>query len=150
MRLAKCLFAVLLLPVAGVAEPRPSDDFDAFKARRMVTPSLKCLDDPSQSYALYLPSQYSPDRRWPIIYAFDPSAHGRISVELYQNVAEKYGYILVGSNNSQNGPEAPAMAATQAVWLDTHRRFSIDKEPPDFPAGLASPRHSRSTATLAP
>jgi len=128
LRLAKCLFAVLLLPVAGVAEPRPSDDFDAFKARRMVTPSLKCLDDPSQSYALYLPSQYSPDRRWPIIYAFDPSAHGRISVELYQNVAEKYGYILVGSNNSQNGLEAPAMAAAQAVWLDTHRRFSIDKD----------------------
>jgi len=128
LRLVKCFFAVMLLPVAGMALSIASDDFDALKARRVVIPSLRCLDDPSQSYALYLPSQYSPDRRWPIIYAFDPSAHGRTPVELYQKVAEKYGYILVGSNNSENGPAAPAMAAAQAVWLDTHRRFSIDKD----------------------
>jgi dienelactone hydrolase len=127
-RLVKCFFAVMLLPVAGVALSIPSNEFDALKARRVVIPSLRCLDDPSQSYAFYLPSQYSPDRRWPIIYAFDPSAHGRTPVELYQKVVEEYGYILVGSNNSENGPAAPAMAAAQAVRLDTHRRFSIDKD----------------------
>jgi dienelactone hydrolase len=122
------LAAMLLLPTEEVAQSKPPDEFDAFKARGKVILSLKCLDDPSQSYALYLPSQYSPDGRWPIVYAFDPSAEGKTPVERYRGVAEKYGYILAGSNNSQNGPAAPAMAAAQAVWLDTHRRLSIDKD----------------------
>ncbi|MBZ5521316.1 MAG: hypothetical protein LAP21_03565 [Acidobacteriia bacterium] len=120
----KCLLALMLL-IAAVAA---ADDFDALKSRGTVIPSLKSLDDPGQSYALYLPSQYSPDRRWPIIYAFDPFAHGKTPVEMYRNVAEKYGYILAGSNNSQNGPAAPAMAAAQTIWHDTHRRFAIDKD----------------------
>ncbi len=93
----------------------------------VVIPSITCLDDASQSYALYLPSHYSADHPWPIMYAFDPFARGRAPVELYKDVAEKYGYILVGSNNSKNGPTAPATAAAQAVWQDTHRRFSLDK-----------------------
>jgi hypothetical protein len=34
--------------------------------------SVKCADDPTQSYALYLPARFSPDRVWPVIFAFDP------------------------------------------------------------------------------
>jgi poly(3-hydroxybutyrate) depolymerase len=48
-------------------------------------------------------------------------------VDLYKEAAEKYGYIVAGSNNAKNGPGAPEMAAAQAVWQDTHERFSIDK-----------------------
>jgi hypothetical protein len=35
-----------------------------------------CLKDSGQSYALYLPPNYTTDRRWPVIYAFDPAARG--------------------------------------------------------------------------
>src|SRR5262249_23557865 len=96
-------------------------------AKGQVIPSLVCLEDPSQSYALYLPSHYSRDRAWPVIYAFDPFARGKTAVEVYKDAAEKYGYIVVGSNNSKNGPGAIQLGAAQAVWADTHRRFSIDK-----------------------
>src|SRR5205085_1091253 len=71
---------------------------------------------------------YSPDRRWPILYAFDPFARGKTAVEVYKLAAEKYGYIVAASNNSKNGPVAEQLAAAQAVWLDTHRRFAIDKD----------------------
>ncbi|MCI0656054.1 MAG: hypothetical protein L0170_03170, partial [Acidobacteria bacterium] len=37
---------------------------------------IATAEDPSHSYALYLPSDYSPDRRWPVLYAFDPAARG--------------------------------------------------------------------------
>lgn len=76
---------------------------------------------------MYLPSRYSPVRDWPIIYAFDPFARGKTAVEEYKDAAEKYGYIVVGSNNSKNGPVSVQLAAAQALWLDTHRRFAIDK-----------------------
>ena len=33
-----------------------------------ATPSVACHDDASQTYALYLPSTFSLNRRWPIIY----------------------------------------------------------------------------------
>lgn len=114
--------------MAALAQPQAGPDFDAIKDRGTVLPSVTCLDNPAQSYALYLPSSYSPDRRWPIIYAFDPLGRGKVPVELYKEPAEKYGYIVVGSNNAKNGPAASETAAAQAVWQDTHRRLLIDKD----------------------
>src|SRR4051794_8103192 len=68
-----------------------------------IIPDVKCASDASQSYALYLPSNYTPDRTWPIIFGFDPGGRGQNAVDRYQAAAEKYGYIIAGSNNSRNG-----------------------------------------------
>jgi len=48
-----------------------------------------CLKDAGQSYALYLPLNYATDRRWPVIYAFDPAARGMLPVERFKDAAEK-------------------------------------------------------------
>jgi hypothetical protein len=114
--------------LAAFAQQSPAGNFDEQAAKGNVIASVVCLDDPAQSYALYLPSHYSRDRAWPVIYAFDPFARGRTAVEVYKDAAEKYGYIVVGSNNSKNGPATAQLGAAQAVWLDTHRRFAIDKD----------------------
>jgi dienelactone hydrolase len=103
-------------------------DIDLANDRGTVIPKVTCLTDATQSYALYLPSNYTPDRRWPVIYAFDPFARGKIPVELYKDAAEKFGYIVVGSNNARNGPGTEEMAAAEADWADTHRRLMIDKD----------------------
>jgi len=91
-----------------------------------VIATIICTAVPSQSYALYLPSNYSIQRKWPIVYAFDPGAHGRVPVDTFREAAEKYGYIVVGSNNSRNGPWEPSVVAIRALWVDTHARFSLD------------------------
>lgn len=91
-----------------------------------ILDDVRCEADPSQSYALYVPSNYSPDRAWPVIFAFDPGARGRIPVERYQAAAETYGYIVAGSNNSRNGSWAGSNAAVQAMTTDVARRFTID------------------------
>ncbi|HVG32514.1 MAG TPA: hypothetical protein VM911_05515 [Pyrinomonadaceae bacterium] len=95
-------------------------------AKGRVVDKVVCKADPLQSYALYLPSSYTPEKRWPILYAFDPGAEGRVPVELFQEAAEKYGWIIVGSLNSQNGPMKGSIDASNALWKDTHARFSID------------------------
>lgn len=88
-----------------------------------------CITDPTQSYALYLPSDYSPQKKWPVIYAFDPDARGNVPVKLYQEAAEKYGYIVAGSYNSQNGMQTAALQnAISKLIGDTRSRFSIDEK----------------------
>lgn len=94
--------------------------------RGQIVERIEALNDSSQSYALYLPSNYTPDRKWPVLYAFDPGARGRVPVERFKAAAEKYGWIVLGSNNSRNGPWIGVVNAWNAMLKDTHQRFAID------------------------
>lgn len=91
-----------------------------------VLPSVSAIRHPEQSYALYLPSRYNSGKRWPIVYTFDPGASGSRPVELMKDAAERHGYIVVGSNNSRNGPWKISADAAQAMLQDTHQRLSLD------------------------
>src|SRR5262245_33774455 len=102
----------------------PSQDLPRGKVNERVV----CLKDASQSYALYLPPNYAPDRQWPILYAFDPGARGVRPVERFKDAAERYGYIVVGSNNSRNGPGVPLTEIIRALFDDTQARFPIDQK----------------------
>jgi predicted esterase len=91
-----------------------------------ISDDVKCSAEPGQSYALYVPSNYSPERVWPVILAFDPAARGRVPVERYQPAAELYGYIVAGSNQSRNGAWSVTQAAVQAMARDVAERFAVD------------------------
>jgi predicted esterase len=88
--------------------------------------NVVCATDANQSYALYLPPAYTVTKRWPIIYFFDPGGRGRRPLDLYKDLAETYGFIFAGSNNSRNfsGNESQAV---NAIWEDTHLRLSLDE-----------------------
>src|SRR5947208_1205053 len=94
--------------------------------RGSIVDEVRCAADATQSYALYLPSGYSPDRKWNLLIAFHPAARGRLMVEKYRAAAEAYGYIVAGSNNSRNGSWAASSAAVQAMSADLGQRFSMD------------------------
>ena len=96
--------------------------------RGTIIEDVTCAAEPTQSYALYLPSTYSPDRTWNLLIAFHPGARGRLMVEKYQAAAEQYGYIVAGSNTLRNGPWSVSAAAVRAMSADLGRRFSIDEE----------------------
>jgi predicted esterase len=96
--------------------------------RGQIVDRIEALNDSSQSYALYVPSNYTPDRKWPVLYAFDPGARGRVPVERFKEAAEKYGWIVLGSNNSRNGPWRVVVNAWNAMTTDSHQRFAIDDE----------------------
>ncbi len=89
-----------------------------------VSPGV--IVDEVKGYALYLPSSYTPDRAWPVIFAFDPRGRGRTPVERYQAAAEKYGYIVAGSNVSRNGSWQVSMQAAQDMVADVGARFRVD------------------------
>jgi hypothetical protein len=116
------VLAVTALLIAAIASGARAQDLP----RGTIIDDVKCEADPTQSYALYVPSTYSPDRRWNLLVAFHPGARGRLMVEKYQAAAEQYGYIVAGSNTSRNGPWSVSMAAVQCMSADLGRRFSID------------------------
>ncbi len=90
-----------------------------------IVERVVCRTDAKQSYALYLPASYTPENKFPILYAFDPGGRGVRPVELFKDAAEQYGYILVGSNNSHNGISVTEIV--QTLWADTHARFALDE-----------------------
>jgi hypothetical protein len=124
------MLSVLLLTAAvGAAHgaQQPTSSAPALQPGTLLA-KVTALEDPGQSYALYLPANYSATRRWPIIYAFDPGARGEIPAALMKSAAEQFGYIVAASNNSKNGPWKPEAEAAQAVWKDTHDRLAIDEQ----------------------
>jgi predicted esterase len=102
-----------------------AEDADTFQPGTIV-PQVACAADKTQTYALYLPSNFSPARVWPIIYVFDPGARGQSAVETVRAAAEKFGYIVAASNNSRNGIGNVSAQAATAIWNDTTHRFPLD------------------------
>ncbi len=89
--------------------------------------NIRLMNDTSQSFALYLPKNYSDTSRFPIIIFFDPHGVGSLPVSMYKTLAEQYHYILIGSNSSKNGLQMDAInhIANQLIE-ETKSRFSVD------------------------
>ncbi len=91
-----------------------------------VIDSVICKADPTQSYALYVPAKGQKEAL-PIIYFFDPHADGALPVKKYKALADAYGFILAGSNNSKNGNDWSVTAnILRQLFDDTRRRLRID------------------------
>lgn len=98
---------------------------DAFPLGSVI-PHVATTANSEQSYALYLPSHYSRDHFWPILYVFDPMARGEHALQQFQHAAEAQGFIVAASNNSRNGAWAPQAQAAEAMLNDTQSRFAVD------------------------
>ena len=92
-----------------------------------ITERVPCTSNPDFSYALYLPAAFDKNKFWPLLLAFDPGGSGMRPVERYKLVAEHYGFILMGSNDSRNGQTlAQTELILQALFADIHNRFPVD------------------------
>jgi predicted esterase len=95
--------------------------------RGKIIAKIPCAGAPGQSYSLYLPSGYTADRAWPILYVLDPRGRGTLAAERFRPGAERYGYLLASSDNSASDTAAdPNVAAMRAMWSDSHARLRID------------------------
>jgi len=93
-----------------------------------VIDKISCLADASQSYALYIPVRG--DRQpLPVVYFFDSHGVGSLPLRKYKALADAYGFILVGSNNSRNGNDWPTTAAIwDRLFADTRKRLKINEQ----------------------
>jgi tetratricopeptide (TPR) repeat protein len=116
--------AAVLVVLAG--HPAARQEPQAFPAGHL-TGSVVSRANPSQRYAVYIPSSYRPDRPVPVLFIMDFRGRGRVAAEVFRPAAEKYGWILMSSNNtaSDESPE-PSLAALKTMWTDAHDLFSVD------------------------
>ena len=98
---------------------------DSFEAGKIYN-NVVCKNDASQSYALYIPHKHKTDVL-PVIYFFDPHADGSLPLKKYKALADDFGFILIGSNDSKNGNDWPT---TENIWSylfsDTKSRLNIN------------------------
>jgi len=91
-----------------------------------IIDTVYCEADPSQSYALYIPLKG--DREpLPVVYFFDSHGAGALPLRKYKALADAYGFIFIGSNNSKNGND---WGTSETIWRrlseDTRRRLKIN------------------------
>jgi dienelactone hydrolase len=105
--------------------PIPKENF----VTGQLIEKVVCKHDTSQSYALYLPSGYSPEKTYPVVFAFDPHGAGKLPVSNYKELAEKYKFILAGSNNSKNGTSwEDVQKITTTFFADVQGRCSVNAQ----------------------
>ena len=119
------LILVILFSCSSAQKPKELFLKSAHKGE--IIDNVTCKTAPDQSYCLYLPSTYSLDKVYPVIYAFDPHGDGHLPVALMKNQAEKLGYILIGSNNSKNGLGLQDINyIVSSMLYDSKQKLSID------------------------
>lgn len=112
-----------IVPTDSIAVA-PANIPDSFPVGKIIE-HVVCKNDATQSYALYIPANSTTNA---IIYFFDPHAVGALPLKNYQSLADKYHFILVGSNNSKNGNDFQTSENIwQALLNDTQSRLQFDK-----------------------
>jgi hypothetical protein len=112
---------------AGTVPPAPPEALPPPPARGTVVERIATSRDPAQTYALYVPNSYQPDRPAPILYAFDSRGNaGELAARLRAG-AERYGWIVASPYSSSNLiPMEENFKIMSALWADTHARLAID------------------------
>jgi predicted esterase len=96
-------------------------------ARGTLVEHVSCPTDPSQTYTLYLPSTYTPTRKWPLLLVFDPGGRAARAAEVFREAAERFGWIVAASENSRNGPWEPTLRAINAMWPALLGGYAVDE-----------------------
>ncbi len=126
---------ILIVFISIMACSSPGHKKDRTKSRGMalkpgvVYDSLKCKNDPTIGYSLYLPKEYvGSGKSFPVIFFFDAHKRGTLPVKKYKDLADRYGIIFVGSNSSENGQQHSLSAGIVSFTInDVKKRFNIDE-----------------------
>jgi predicted esterase len=91
-----------------------------------VMDTIRVRSDRKESYALYLPPDYTALSPWPVVYFFEPGGRGSLPLQMYKDLAREYGFILICSNNIRNGAFDIMEPIAERLFEDTQARFSVD------------------------
>jgi predicted esterase len=125
MRAPSVLLALALASTVAAPEAAPAPE-PALERGRLVE-GQHCQSDPGATYTSYLPTAYTPARRWPVLLVMDPRGRSVVGAEPFVGPAEELGWILVSSNDTRSdGPAEPNVRALRALWPEMHSRFAVD------------------------
>ena len=92
-----------------------------------ITDSLPVPGEKDLTYTLYTPSDYSPEKKWAIIFAFDPQGRGTSTANLFRKAAEEQQYIVVSSNLKLKSKPIDSIIQSASSMMNTIiQAFPID------------------------
>ena len=94
----------------------------------VVLDSIWIDKKPGESFALYLPTQYDVEKASPAIFIFEPMARGSVGIQPFISASEQYGYILICSNDSKNGPYEANYAVANNLFSKAFSMLHIDQK----------------------
>lgn len=84
--------------------------------------------DPTKHYTLYVPPSYRAGTRLPVLLILDPRGRARMAATRFRPAADRYGWILVSSNDIRSDTSWESnWKALAAVWTEIHR-YPIDPQ----------------------
>lgn len=97
--------------------------------RGSVVARVRSRSNPKATYAVYLPTAFTRDRKWPVVFLLDPRGRALIPMELFRPAAERLGFVLVSSYDSQSdGAREPNDMALDAMLDDAQRYLALDQK----------------------
>lgn len=119
--------AVLLASIATASRAQQASAGSV--ARGRIVEHVRASGDSSKSYAVYLPTTWTAERKWPVLILLDPGGRGALPVELFRGEAERRGWVLIGSYDARNGAQQALEnddRAVEAMLADAQSRFALD------------------------
>lgn len=111
----------------------PSAGLQAFATQELTFPAGRIVEgvvsdrDSSQTFSLYVPTSYAPDRSWPIVVLMDPRGNSLHPLRKLVPAAEDLGYIVASSNNTASDVDGdPNTPAVNAILGSLMPLLSID------------------------
>jgi len=132
MRAPACFSLIVLLAACGPASQPAADSTqravpqkENFEKGRVL--QLSAAADGANSFALYLPANFDTAKKWPLLVFFDPQAGGSLPLQKYKAIADRYGYVLAGSNVIKNGMDPRSVTSVaNALITDLQQRLPCD------------------------
>jgi predicted esterase len=86
--------------------------------------------DPTQTYTLFLPSEYDAAKRYPVLLILDPRGRSLTAAQVFREGAEQYDWILLSSNDTRSDVlgENPNPRAMNALLADALARYASDEQ----------------------
>ncbi len=108
---------LIVVPVPTRAQASP----------RIIMERVTAPGDSSRSSAVLQPAGYSADRRWPVLFVFDPRGRAKLGLERFADAADRLGYVVVSSYDSRSDSSKDVnVQAINAMLATALNRFAID------------------------
>jgi len=94
----------------------------------VVIQSVPVNHAPSDSFSIYLPKTFDSSNKTPLMVFFDPHGESLKVLNLYKDLANKYGYIIACSKTAFNSlPQAQGIASANNLLADFKKRYRLDE-----------------------
>ncbi len=121
------LLACFILVLASAVQAQTQDTMVLKKG--IILDSLQVRDSITETFSLYLPTDFDVSRTWPVVFIMDMEGRGKEALSKFKSAAEKHHYLLAASNNlSETLPVSDNILIINRLINSMIKLFPIHKE----------------------